>query len=682
MRKIIFSVLFSILSFAAFAQGKQIEIRSSELVKGFQSAGFVRIIRPVFAQEGSTLAADSADFNRLSNTFDAFGHVVITQPSGTTIYSDLLNYNGNTKLAILTNNVRLIDGDVTLTTGHLTYNMTTRIGTYTGGGTIVNGQNVLTSRNGYYFAASRDAYFRYDVVLTSPDALTKTDTLRYNSTSKIAYFYGPTNIYGKDDTLYTENGTYNTTNDQARFGKKNLYTQGSKSLKGDSLFYDRKAGFGRAIGNITFIDTAEKAMLRGGIGLYRKSDESILVTKSPYVVITSESDSAKVDSIWLTADTLFSKVIFTRDLIPYHKEELKSDTSLADVVRSPEGISNPGELDPSSPLLAEDSEKIAAQSDTTQKQAAANTVPEKAIPLPKVKPGLRDTLKAPDNRNARDTTLVSRTDILSVKVPMADSALAGTSRDTTLISARDTLIVKVPMADSALADTSRARIVMAYHNAKIFKSDLQAKADSMFFSYADSTLRCYFNPMLWSQGSQLSGDTVYLQMKNKKVDNMLLQHNSFIVNTEEADSTNFNQIKGKLITGYFRDNKLSRMFVDGNAESVYYLKDDTTYSGLNHLIGSRLKLFLNDSKLKSITAIRSIEASITPIQDLKEEDRVLKGFIWKPRDRPKSKDEIISPPAVETSGTQLKPPVKTLPITPDKTPPKPASKPLAGAKKN
>ncbi|MFZ4100584.1 MAG: OstA-like protein [Sphingobacterium thalpophilum] len=178
MKKVIFSVLFSILSVAAFAQGRQIEIRSSELVKGFQSLGFARIILPVFVHEGSTLASDSADFNQAANTFEAFGHVVITQPSGTVIYSDHLNYDGNTKLAVLTNKVRLIDGDATLTTDHLTYNMTTKIGTYTGGGKIVNGKNVLTSKNGYYFETSRDSYFRYDVVLTTPEALIKTDTLK------------------------------------------------------------------------------------------------------------------------------------------------------------------------------------------------------------------------------------------------------------------------------------------------------------------------------------------------------------------------------------------------------------------------------------------------------------------------------------------------------------------------
>jgi len=640
VRIFLLSVLFSLLSVAVFAQGRQIEIRSSELIKGFQASGFARIIRPVFAQDGSTLSADSADFNQAANTFDAYGHVVITQPSGTVIYSDLLNYNGNTKLAILTNNIRFIDGDATLTTNNLTYNMTTRIGTYLGGGKIVNGKNVLTSANGYYFAATRDAYFRKNVVLNSPDAIIKNDTLRYNSNSKIAYFYGPTDIYGKDDTLYTESGTYNTSNDQARFGKNNLYRQGSKSLTGDSLFYDRKVGYGKAIGHVTFMDTVEKAILKGGLGEYKKADESILVTLNPYVVIISESDSAKVDSIWMTADTLFSKVIFARDLIPYKKDEVVPDAEIAAKEEVPEknlkdNINTPAVIEKNrDPALKDAPEKTEA--DVKVKAEELVKEPEVEIPIAKVPPP-------------------------EVKKPKFESPKAILSKN----KSPDSLKVATLAKDSINLDTTRTRIISAFHNAKIFKSDLQAKADSMFFSDADSTVRCYVSPMIWAQGSQLTGDTVYLQMKNKKLDNMLLHHNSFIVNTEDADSTNFNQIKGKVITGYFRDNKLNDMFVDGNAESIYYLKDDTVYSGLNHMISSRLRILLKDNKLNNISAIRSIEASITPMDDLKEEDRVLKGFIWKPRDRPKSKEEIIPQLAeAEPKPAKKKSDKKVVPVKP------------------
>ncbi len=634
-------MLLWFLTCAAFAQGTKIQLRSSILTKGFQKEGFARVIGPVFEHDGSTLAADSADVNFETNVFDAFGHVVITQPSGTVIYSDLLNYNGDTKLAILTNNVRMIDKDAVLTTPLLTYNMGSKVGTYTGGGKIVNGQNVLTSKNGYYFESTRDAYFRYNVVLTSPDAVIKTDTLRYNATSKIAYFYGPTNIYGKDDTLYTENGTYNTANDQARFGKRNLYTQGSKSLKGDSLFYDRKAGFGRAIGNITFIDTAEKAELRGGVGVYRKSDESILVTKNPYVVIITQSDSSKVDSIWYTADTLFSKVVYRRDVKPYRKDELKTDKELSIAETKPAAAP---------PMVAA---SVAKTDSAALVPKAIQDTSKRIKPVLTNKPAVPPPVQKPKTvGNARSGTKTS------TPGKSAPGPVKAAVKDTGKVNLQAS-------ADSIPLDTARNRIVIAYHNAKIFKSDLQARADSMFFSYSDSTVRCYFNPIVWAQGSQLTGDTIYLQLKDKKLNNMLLQHNSFIVNSEDKDSTNFNQIKGKVITGYFKDNKLNQLFVDGNAESVYYVKDDSAYVGLNHQISSRIKMNFADGQLRAINFIRAVQASTKPMDKLTEEDKILKGFIWKPKDRPKSKEEII--PQLAKKEGNPKGPAKAPAKTPAKT---------------
>ncbi len=669
MRKIIFSILFCCISSFVFAQQpKQVKLVSSQLVKGLQRNDLVRVIRPVFAQEGSTLAADSADFNQNANTFDAFGNVVITQPNGTTIHSDLLNYNGNTKLAILTRNVRLIDGDATLTTDLLTYNLATKIGAYNGGGKIVNGQNVLTSKNGYYFTNSRDAYFRYNVILNTPDVLIKTDTLRYNSNSKIAYFYGPTNIFGKKDSsnLYTENGDYNTANEQAHFGKKNLYTDGSKSLKGDSLFYDGKAGFGRAIKNITFIDTAGKITFRGDIGIYHKADESILATKNAYVIITTESDSAKVDSIWMAADTLFSKVVLTKLIKPYHQTEMKKDTELEDepVVKE---ASKAGNL----PKDKKESKGKKITKPNSKDDKLLKKLPPDSIIVPKDTVSItpRDTLNKPPVL-VMDTSKA----ISTVKVPDKKVVSDSKSKIAPIKNATDT-VGKKPLSklkEYAVQDTSRSRIVMAYHRAKIFKSDLQARADSMFFSYSDSTLRCYVTPMIWTQGSQLTGDTVYLQMKNKKLDNMVLQHNGFVVNTESKDSANFNQVKGKIITGYFKDSKLKRMYVDGNAESIYYVKDDTTYSGMNHMVSSRIKILLNQNKLKDIVSIRKPEGSYYPIDKIPADENILKGFIWKPKDRPRSKEEII--PSRARVKTDTKAPAKK----PDKVSPE---KPIEGIKK-
>jgi hypothetical protein len=205
-------------------------------------------------------------------------------------------------------------------------------------------------------------------------------------------------------------------------------------------------------------------------------------------------------------------------------------------------------------------------------------------------------------------------------------------------------------ADSLLAvkkleplDTARIRIMIAHHHARLFKSDLQAKADSMFFSYADSTVRCYVNPIIWSQGSQLSGDTVYLQMKHKKLDNMTMFPNAFIVNIDKGDSTHFNQIAGKLMRGFFKDDKLSRMYINGNAESIYFSRDSVkqTVTGMEKSLSSRMRVDFKDNKATNLSFYTKPENKYGPLQKFKEDEKVLKGFIWKPKERPVSKESII-----------------------------------------
>ena len=203
-------------------------------------------------------------------------------------------------------------------------------------------------------------------------------------------------------------------------------------------------------------------------------------------------------------------------------------------------------------------------------------------------------------------------------------------------------VATVPLVDSAVVtDTVKARTLSAFHRVKIYKSDLQAKTDSLFFSYSDSVMRCYQNPMIWTQGSQLNSDTLYLQLKNKKLHKMLLDNKGFIVSTE-GDSSRFNQVKGKQMTGYFKENKLRELAVDGNAESIYFAKEDSTYTGMNRSLSSRIKLKFGDKELDDIYFLAKPEMTYLPIEQVTEDKSILEGFIWKPKDRPISKESIIA----------------------------------------
>jgi lipopolysaccharide assembly outer membrane protein LptD (OstA) len=194
VRKYVLCLCFLLVALTVMGQKKSVVV----LIKSESSTGvklngkdMIKVYQGTFKQDYSTLTSDSAYFYPDENAFDAFGHVIIDQGDTLHIYSDLLNYNGNTKVAILTNNVKMVDKDATLTTNHFTYNTATRIGIYTDGGKLINKDNTLLSKNGYYFAKTRDSYFRYNVSLTTPDALVLTDTMRYNTVPAYHTFTAP-----------------------------------------------------------------------------------------------------------------------------------------------------------------------------------------------------------------------------------------------------------------------------------------------------------------------------------------------------------------------------------------------------------------------------------------------------------------------------------------------------------
>ncbi len=56
-------------------------------------------------------------------------------------------------------------------------------------------------------------------------------------------------------------------------------------------------------------------------------------------------------------------------------------------------------------------------------------------------------------------------------------------------------------------------------------------------------------------------------------------NDAFIISRE--DSGKFNQITGRSMTGYIRNNELTRIDVNGNAQTIYYAKDGKTFIGVN-----------------------------------------------------------------------------------------------------
>jgi lipopolysaccharide export system protein LptA len=260
----------------------------------------------ILRQDSTWFYCDSAYLNEKTRNFDAFGNVHIKVSDTLNIYSDLLKYNGETRIAELFDNVKMVDDSTVLETNYLIYNRLTRLAKYPDNGVITSGQNILKSKRGYYRTDLKEFYFARDVELINPDYTTYTDTMVYNTTSEISYFYGPTLIRGKENTIYCEYGWYDTGRDHAHLSQKTSMKTNDQLIESDKLFYDRNTGFGDAAGNVIITDTTNKLIIKGEVGKIWEDEGRSYVTDKAKMISYDKNDS-----LFMHADTLF--MFFDKD---------------------------------------------------------------------------------------------------------------------------------------------------------------------------------------------------------------------------------------------------------------------------------------------------------------------------------------------------------------------------------
>lgn len=260
-----------------------------------------RLIGNVSLQyENVTMHCDSA-WLFPNEDFSAYGNIRINQGDSLKIWGDRLELTAKDKIALIENNVRLTDREMTLSTKRLRYDIGKGLANYSGGGKIVSrsNQNVLTSDKGSYDTHSGMFSFRGNVELKNPDYRVVSDTLKYNNFSGRSFFFGPTNIFSEGSRIYCENGWYDSATETCRFGKNAEIHSKNTRLKGDSILYNGISGIGEAIGNVDILDTLNRLAITGNYGWTHESDQRSYVTGNALMI----QDFGK-DSLFLHADTL------------------------------------------------------------------------------------------------------------------------------------------------------------------------------------------------------------------------------------------------------------------------------------------------------------------------------------------------------------------------------------------
>ena len=175
--------------------------------------------------------------------------------------------------------------------------------------------------------------------------------------------------------------------------------------------------------------------------------------------------------------------------------------------------------------------------------------------------------------------------------------------------------------------------LLAFNNVKIFKPDLQGKADSLSYRMADSLMYLYDDPVLWNQENQMESDTISMVMADGRIDRMFLDSNAFVAMLSTEDY--YNQVKGRKMVAFFKQSKLSQVDVNGNGESLYFelQEEDSLVMGMNKVLCSDMRLKFKDQNLTDIT-FYSPDGSFIPFHEIKAESTKLEGFSWRQYERP------------------------------------------------
>jgi lipopolysaccharide export system protein LptA len=188
-------------------------------------------------------------------------------------------------------------------------------------------------------------------------------------------------------------------------------------------------------------------------------------------------------------------------------------------------------------------------------------------------------------------------------------------------------------------DSLKYQQIKAFTMANFYSENLQGKSQELFYFMRDSTIQLFESPILWSDEYQLTSDHIILRLKDNNIDLLEMQKNAFIISKDSLGL--YNQIKGKDMTGYFKQNELQKINVKGNGQTVYVIKDEKDkITGINTISCSQMNIGISDKNINRISFQTLPNSIIFPIEELPNEWKRLEGFKERFKERISTKEDI------------------------------------------
>lgn len=200
-----------------------------------------------------------------------------------------------------------------------------------------------------------------------------------------------------------------------------------------------------------------------------------------------------------------------------------------------------------------------------------------------------------------------------------------------------------PVQDSLAGEDAKTdslqRVIFAYGDVRIYRTDLQAVCDSMVGFSKDSTAHLYKDPVMWNKQNQITADVIDIFTKNEKLHRAFFTGSPMMVS--EVDSTQFNQIKGREMEAFFHDNEIYWHNVTGNAQTLYYLMDEAAGAPNGFLVvnSASIAFHFKEQTVDRLAWYKEVSLATYPLDKIPlEQGRFLDGFRWRIDSRPELKD--------------------------------------------
>lgn len=504
------------------------------------------------------------------------GEVIIIQEDTINVFCDSIFYDAEIKLAKLYYNVVLESSDRALFTERLDYDLDKKKATFQDTAIMRKGTMQLSSLRGIYDLDTKKAKFIEEVVIIDGNFKLTTDSLDYDTDIDRAYFNGPTYIVENGRNIYCEDGYYDLEQSKAFLTGNTYIKEDDRTILADNIDYVGADSLIVLEGNVSIKDST--SLTRGNKIIMHQDKDEVEIIGSAYY---RENDN-----------------VITGPYIKYNDITEDVYCKGRTTILAEDGI------------LYADTIEYTKQNDSGL--ALGNVI----------------YLDTEEDRSIRSERLFYKEKEGYYRAekngqrPVFQQLVDG---DTLYLSA-DTLI-------SVHKENDTLNHILAVDAVRIFKSDLQAKCDSLYYSEKDSVFMLFQAPVCWSDSTSIKGDSILIQLQNEKVSDIESIDNAWIIT--EHQSGYYDQIKGKHIHSYMKNDELEKMVVKGNAESIYMIKDDDeAYVGPNKTICSHMTFFFENEELDNIRFYTEPDSQMTPMDKTSQQHLHLEGFLWDDSQRP------------------------------------------------